>query len=104
MPYVPFNPTQIPKVKSGSNFKVKYNVDTRTKVIKKKPPKTQRRKLNNRKKTQRVKFNLSGNSIKKYYCPELQPAWVNKIEQAEPISDFKIKKVPSITLKELFKD
>lgn len=104
MPYVPFNPTQIPKVKSGRNFKVKFDTDTRTKIIKKKPPKTQRRKLNNRKKTQRVKFNLSGNSIKKYYCPELQPTWINKIEQAEPMTDFKIKKVPSITLKELFKD
>jgi hypothetical protein len=106
MPFIPFDPTR-PRVKPLNNLKqpnVEYNANTRTKIIKKKAPKTQRRKLNNRKKTKRVSFNLSSNSIRKYYCPELQPNWINKIEQAEPISDFKIKKVPPITLKELFKD
>ena len=66
---------------------------------------TQRRKLkfNIRKQTKRVRFNLSGNSIKKYYCPEMQPKWVTKIESGNTLEgDFKAKQVPSITLKELF--
>lgn len=97
------NPNNL-KQNNPNQPNVKYDADTRTKIIKRKLPKTQRRKLNNRKKTKRVSFNLSGNSIRKYYCPELQPSWINKIEQAEPIAEFKVKKVPSMTLKELFKD
>jgi hypothetical protein len=102
MPFVPFNPSLDAKIAKPNSLNINFDVETRTKIIKKKQCKTQRRKLNNRKKTKRVKFNLSGNSIKKYYCPELQPNWINKIELAEPIAEFKIKKVPTITLKELF--
>jgi hypothetical protein len=90
MPFVPFNPI----INKTSDIK---------KRKKYKPGTTQKRKLNQRKKTKRVKFNLASNSINKYYCPDLQPSWLNKIESAEPMTgDFKVKKVPSITLKELF--
>lgn len=101
MPFIPFNPTQ--NKKPDGNFTTSF-LNNKNEGVKKKKYKTHRRKLNNKRKTQRVRFNLSNNSIKQYFCDELQPTWVTNIEQGNFISDFKVKKVPHITLKELFKD
>jgi hypothetical protein len=101
MPFVPFNPTTN---KKNTNVTEKENLVPDIKKRKKcKIGNTQKRKLDQSKKTKRVKFNLASNSINKYYCPDLQPSWLNKIESAEPMTgEFKVKKVPSISLKELF--
>jgi hypothetical protein len=104
MPFVPFNPTLN---KKNTNVTETENSTLNINKCKKQRKNgiTQKRKLNQPKKTKRVKFNLASNSINKYYCPDLQPSWLNKIESAEPMTgDFIVKKVPSITLKELFDD
>ena len=66
--------------------------------------KTQRRRKQQARQTQKkVSFNLSDNNVSKYYCPELKPSWEAKIESGEPMQgDFKVKKVPHISVKSLF--
>lgn len=89
-------------VKNSANDNVKNNKNNH-KNNKKGATHRKKLKFNIRKQTKRVKFNLSGNSIKKYHCPEMQPKWVAKIESGETLEgDFKAKRVPSITLKDLF--
>ena len=84
---VPFNPSS--------------NILHQKKKIKKGT--TQRRKLKTERGTRRVRFKLSDNAVNKYHCPELKPSWETKIESGKPMEGaFKIKKVPYISLKDLF--
>jgi hypothetical protein len=91
--------SNIPVNVTNTNTNTNIRGDSQT-VIRK----TQRRRKQQARQTQKkVSFNLSDNNVSKYYCPELKPSWEAKIESGEPMQgDFKVKKVPHISVKSLF--